>query len=722
MAYETVTPGPPKQPKRKTRRKQPELSHHKKRSKWFAMRAAWPNREAAVAQLARARGQADHLLRKTTHTWESAGPDNVGGRTTDLVCDPNDANRIWLGAAGGGVWHSPDGGNTWMCQWHDEASMNIGALAIDPNNADLLYAGTGEANLSADSYPGVGLYRSVDGGKTWHILASSEGTGVPTRIGIIAVDPFDSNHLMLGGVGYSNSEPGGLYQSKDGGLTWKRHDFISAGNYWCHDIVFHPGDQGTVYAVCNDRGLLAGIWRTQSSGNTWKQMKRGLPTQGRFGRGALAIAPSNPDVMYCQVDFQGMVQGIYKTSNGGSNWADVSGIHFRDERQMFYNNTIAVHPKDPDHVICGGVDLHRSKDGGKTWEQVTVWSDQRGTPKYAHADHHRLIMPASNPGLIYDCNDGGLDISTDGGSTWQNRSNGLAITMYYDLAVAPSNAQYFGGGTQDNGTNISVTGSADDHFMILGGDGGWMVFDPTFENRLFASFYNFNIYRFENGWQNVSPPASQSEKGSIWMCFIVMHPTNAQILISGTSRVWRTLNGGNSWQPVSGSLDGSSITAIEIAEADPDVVYVGTENGGFFRSTNGGNTWTADLSSATLPGKVITRIAAHPTDANHVIAVTGGYGNRHAFRSLDGGQSWADIDRGNLPDAPHGGLVFDPQNPDHLYVGSDAGVFFSPNRAATWENMSTDMPNSQVIDLVLHRGTRKLYAATYGRSIWKTDV
>ncbi len=598
----------------------PRLSNHKSRSVWFQARAAWPVREAPVRALVDERTRVMKSLAPLPATagWQCVGPTNIGGRLTSLVAHPTAPERIWVGAAGGGVWYSPDAGQSWQAQWHDQDVLNVGALAMDPTDPDILYCGTGEANLSADSYAGVGIYRSTDGGQSWHLLASAETTRIPRRIGAIAIDPMDRQHLLLGGVGYGEmgqaEDFGGLYVSRDGGVTWARETFVSPFNYWCHAIVFHPTQAGAVYVTVTARGAKNGIYRSQDGGQNWAHLKSGLPNPERFGRTSLAISQSKPDVIYALAadavsQYSDLALGVFRSRDGGATWKNVAGTHFASERQLNYGNTIVVHPKDPDVVLCAGVDLHRSQNGGKDWQQVTRWDAERGDGDYAHADHHCLVIPDSMSSRVYSANDGGLDLSEDGGTTWINRSNGLAATMYYDMDTCQSDGTSFGGGTQDNGTLITNTGQANDHFEILGGDGGWLVWDPNDARHLYASYYNFNIFRYRaNTYKNVSPPADPDEKNFVWMCYIAMDPNAPRRVFTGTYRVWRTKNDGLKWSPVSSPLDGSRISAIEIAVADSGRVYVGTENGGFFRSDDGGDTWGANLASATLPGHAITRV------------------------------------------------------------------------------------------------------------------
>lgn len=713
--------------KKKLKFKKPDrVNTHKHRSEWFQNRAAWPFREPPELKLDQERRRAMRMEAVPGEAqWHNVGPTNIGGRVSCLSVHPDNADDVLIGAAGGGLWRSKDAGLSWDSLWHQH-DLNIGALARDPNDPNIIYCGTGEANLSADSYPGIGLYCSVNNGRSWKLLAKSKSTGIPTRIGTIAVDPFDSDHIILGGVGYRDSIASGLFVSKDRGKSWTKPGFISDKNYWCHHVVFHPKRKGVVFATVDERGSRNGIWRSPDGGETWQQLTQGLPDSSlvKFNRTTLAIAPSQPDTMYA-ISAKGFnaVLGVFRSDDMGDTWKTVAGKHFKEERQMSYNNTIAVHPQDPDFVICGGVDLHVTKNGGKKWTKVTQWYANRGDKNYAHADQHALVMPAAAPGRIYAGNDGGVDLSEDKGKNWQNRSNGLAITMYYDLDVAPSNSNYFGGGAQDNGTLITITGQHHDHFELLGGDGGWIVFHPKDENHIYASYQYFHIYRFSEGtYKEVSPPATTEERETVWMAYTCMNPKKPKELFTGSQRVWRTRDRGDSWTPVSPVLDHSAISAIEVAAAATKQVYVGTTNGGFFRSLDSGKNWSSNLAGAELPGKIVTRIDSSPDDPGLLYATVGGFGNAHIFRSTDAGLSWQDIDNGMLPDVPHNAVVVQSDAPDRVYVANDVGVFVSTDRGECWQRLTRNLPNVPVVDLVYHEGDATLTAATYGRSIWRIDI
>ncbi|MDX6447281.1 MAG: hypothetical protein QOH71_4355 [Blastocatellia bacterium] len=723
-------------PKKRAKGGKVRLTSHKARSRWFQTRASWPVREASTSRLVRERARAEKALAAPMDIpaqWEQVGPTNIGGRITSLACHPAHPERIWAGSAGGGVWQSRDAGQNWNSCWNDQDILNIGSLAVDPRNPDTIYCGTGEANLSLDSYPGVGLYNSRDAGRTWQLLASSERTGIPSGIGIIAIDPFNSKHLLIGGVGYAEMSQtktslGGMYVSWDSGSIWERETFISDQNYWCHSIVFHPKKKGTLYATVTEQGAMSGIWRSTDGGKRWLHLQKGLPEPALFGRTSLAISQSKPEVLYAFAADESsassdLMLGVFRSANGGDSWRKVSGNHFDDEGQISYGNTIIVHPHDHNYVICGGVDLHLTKNGGTTWRRLTHWDLERTDSKYAHSDHHALLMPPAAPGRVYDANDGGLDVSEDGGNNWKNCSNGLAVTMFYDLDVAQSNGLYYGGGSQDNGTIITKTGTPTSFIQIYEGDGGWIVFDPRDENHVYCSVYNLDIRRFRGkNHKDVSPPAPQAERDSIWMCFITFDPADSNTVYTGSFRVWKTSNDGENWHAVSPSLDGSSISAIEVSPANSKRIYVGTENGGFFRSLDGGIKWSPNLSSSTLPGHTITRLESHPQDSNIVYATVANFGHSHVFRTRDGGLTWEDVDKGQLPDVPTHVAVIRDDEPDKVYVGNDAGVFVLDTVAGAWLNLTKNLPNAMVVDMVYHDKDGTMSAATYGRSVWRIKL
>lgn len=583
----------------------------------------------------------------------------------------------------------------------------------------------------SDSYPGAGLYLSTDGGDHWDLLASPEDQKIPTRIGAIAVDPWDPRHIVIGGVDSFPEDAvpsvGGMYVSRDGGVNWKRETFISEGPHRCHSILFHPQRQGTLFATFAGGGARSGIWRIRAGEAQWTHLTQGLRAPEDFDRTSLAIAPSEPEVIYAfAADPSGEVLGIFRSIDGGDHWQDIGAGHFDDTGKIDYANTIAVHPEHADFVICGGVDLHLTSDGGRRWTQVTQGELRRGHPLYAHPDHHALtiVVPEPKSTRIYDLNDGGMDLSESAGQSWENRSSGLAVTQYYTLDVAPGDERRLGGGTQDNGTLLTLTGMSDDHFEVFSGDGGGIAFDPLDSDHFFVSAQKLAIRRWREGKLVAPSRPPDPVSTDVFLTLFALSPQDSNIAFTATNIVFKTVDDGDTWDPVSPDFDKSLVSAIEVARADSQRVYVGTQGGGFFRSDNGGKRWIANLAGSTLPvsGKPITAIESHPTNADLVLVALGGFGSHHLFRSSDGGRSWRDLDHGHLPDAPVNALVIPETGPGTVYAAGDAGGFRGNLEGTAWQNLTANLPNVRVTALVYHENSQTLFAATYGRGIWKLKV
>jgi len=735
---------------------------HQDRCVWYYERAAFPLRDAPPTELEQFWAQQEKYANIPGLTWEEAGPTNIAGRVTALVIHPCDCECLFAGSAAGGVWMTHDGGNNWKPAWPKLANQNIGALAIHPAAPKRLICATGEANLSPDGYPGSGVYFSDDLGNNWKNFFFDPNTektgpagmtaqsGIPRRIGRIAFDPNDQLNFALGSVTHDERMPAGLFlYDKSFGLQPCLH--WGTRSYNCHAVVFHPRRPGVIFAAIEPRGAANGIWRSTDGGKKWEQLKRSLPGGEQFGRTSLALAPSEPDTVYALAAGRrrGLL-GIYVSKDVGETWREIGGGRFPGERFMSYNNTIAVHPKDPDFVIWGGINLYRTKDGGKKWKRITAKDPP--ARNYAHADHHALIITAV--GLVYSGNDGGVAVSENGGDTWTTRSNGMVTTMFYDLDVAPANSKVFGGGTQDNGTLITGIGGKPGEFQrVLGGDGAWMVFDPADEEHVFASYQNINVFRHRRGepwekgaWEDVTPKQmDEGERGQRAIAVLAINPgrrKGIKKVWAGSSRLWMTGDDGESWRPMSPAFDGSVISAIEVSEANPRVIFVGTTKGGIFRSTNGGGTWSENLASGEIPGRLITRIETHPKSAKAVVvtvASSGAVGANlvcagdatagrqeslrpysHVFFSEDMGATWRDLDGGALPNVVYYAAAFETRPPYRLFVAGDTGVWMAVQNG--WMSISGNLPNVVVSDLVYHHNDQVLTAATYGRGIWRLNL
>lgn len=754
---------------------------HKDRAQWFYQRAAFPLRDAPPEAHEEFWQHPERYPLISGVKWENAGPTNYAGRVTCLVVDPKDWTKLYAGAAAGGVWKSSDTGLSWTPCWPRFLNHNIGALATHPVNSDELYCATGEANLSADSYPGSGIYQTLNGGLTWSPVFVAPGgrpladvaEGLPRRVGTIAWGLFKDREyrLALGAVSSSESLPAALYLEK-GEFGLQPNVFWGARSYNCYAVIFHPTNPGWLYVTIEPRGADNGIWRSEDFGDSWTHLKTGLPPGEACARISLAISSANPKILYALVSARKHgVRGVFRTADGGDTWQEIGGTHFVNESQLSYNNTIAIHPRNPDYVVCGGVDLHLTKDAGANWTQITT--GQRGNPgdpfppNFVHSDHHAIVITPD--GIIYSGNDGGVAMSQDGGNTWQDRSAGMITTMFYAADVAQSNSKVFGGGTQDQGTLIAGVPEkpgarvppATEFTRVLPGDGGWIEFDPDDEEHVFGSTSDLILSRHRRGepwafgkqlagWKSISisPDAiTMGERDQRAIAVMEIEPGGhsghggVKKVWVGTNRLWQTANDGAKWEPVSPSLDDSAISAIECAAADPRVLYAGTSAGGIFRSTDGGGTWSENLSSAMIPRRVVTRIATHPTRAETVVvtvASTGVPGTSlaqeqspysHVFQSDNSGESWQPLDGGYLPDVVYNALAFETQPPYRLFVGGDSGVWVATDpdtgkdtTAIRWASIQGNMPNVVISDLIYHHKDRVLTAATYGRGFWRLSV
>jgi photosystem II stability/assembly factor-like uncharacterized protein len=647
---------------------------------------------------------------------------------------------------------------------------------MDPSDPSHVYCATGEANLSADSYPGCGILHSPNCGKTWYILTLVRTQPIPRRIGAIAIDPFDSNHILAGGVTHGETDVSGLFESNDGGQTWNVLPLHSR-NYFCHSIVFHPRDQGLSFITIDARGRANGIWRSVDGGNWQDTGPNDLYPGSRFGRTSLAIAPSEPDTIYALAgDRRGGVLGVFRSNNAGQSWSDVTG-RFRGEHQTSYTNCIAVHPKDPDTVVVGGLDLHMTRDGGRTWTRVSrdELDPADGDPRYLHGDHHAILI--LDDGTIISGNDGGVGVSTTMGRKWETRVAGMTTAMFYDVDVAPTTSSSMGGGTQDNGTIVRDHQDATGVFRTaFFGDGAWIAYDPADEHTIFGSYQEVHIFRHtgdrRDDWVEVTPRnMSKEERKQRAIAVMSIHPRRRRGIKTvwvGTNRLWRTDNMGRSWKPVTkGSFDSSAISAIEVAD-DGRTILVGTTKGGIFVSRDQGKTWSDDMAGSEVPMRLISRIETMRAPGSRnlwAVATVAGTGIgrflapknfnargpdgefltrgfSHAFASVDGGESWVDLDGGALPDVAWHAAAFEQRPPHRLFIGGDYGVFLLRDTVgiykkieesirfisarvddrAEWINITGNLPNVIVSDLVYHERDHSLYVATYGRGIWKLNL
>ena len=670
--------------------------------------------------------------------WTSIGPMPTdpgstyvtAGRVNAIAVDPRDNNVVYMGAAEGGVWKTTDGGVNWTALTDDQPSLANGAIAIDPSSPDTVYIGTGEENFAYDSYYGAGILKSTDGGASWTNIV---GPFLRATIGKLAIHPSNGQTLLC-------SSSIGIYRSTDGAGAWKQ---VLAGVG--SGVLFDPTNGSIAYAAIGNvsgsiNGSSNGVYRSSDGGVTWRPIggsgANALPT-ANVGRIALALAPSTPTTLYAAIQDSsggkfGDLLGIYKSTDGGNTWNALNAPDVcAGVRQCWYDMTIRVHPNNPDVVYAAGsLTIIRSMDGGATWASLNFTGPNRVE---LHVDEHELVFTPDGS-KIYVGNDGGVYSTTDVVSAqvnWTELNDTIAITEFSPgLSIDPSNPGIGYGGTQDNGTQRF--GGNPGWNNVTCGDGGFTAIDAALPSIVFSACQDISIRRSVNrgGSWVTSQHGIATSDNSQFIAPLVIDPSNPQTLYFGTIRLWQSKDGAGKWSAVSPDLTASKsvMSAIAAAPSDPNTVYTGFTKGRVFATNNVGDGTNASWTErdAGLPNRTVTQVAADPIDPATAYLTMSGFNTSssisgHVFKTADGGASWKDIS-GNLPDLPVNALAIDPDSPDTLYIGTDAGVMVTTDGGATWSSLGTGLPRVVVISLALHRKSRTLRAATHGRSMWDVQL
>ena len=665
--------------------------------------------------------------------WILDGPLNVGGRISALASPPDDAQTIYAGVASGGVFKTTNGGSTWNPVFDDALSLSIGDIALAPSDPDIIYVGTGESNAGGGSlaYDGFGIYRSSDGGQNWDHLGL-ENCG---SVGRIAIHPLEPQTAFVAAMGrlFSNNPERGIFRTVNGGESWEKVLYVSDSTGGI-DIVMDPLHPDTLYAALWERirrpemrsygGPTCGVFRSFDGGDTWTELTVGLPSPSHnVGRIGIDISASSPNILYAiYADRIGYFDGVYKTTDHGETWTQTNDAGLNNMYSSFgwWFGRISIDPADPDKVYAIGLDLYKTTNGGNSWFN---------TSGSVHVDQHDLIAHATNPDFVILGNDGGVYLSYNGGSSWSHLNN-MPITQFYTCEVDYQFPERLYGGTQDNGTNRTMTGSLDDWQHIYWGDGFYVRVDPSDNSYVYAEYQYGNFARSTNGGYSFNS-AMNGINGSDrknWNTPFALNPVNPEILYYGSDKLYKTLNRASSWFPVSpdltngfggGNLMYGTLTTIAVAPSNTDYIYVGTDDGNVWVSPDDGSNW--NNISSSFPLRWVTRVAVDPYDEEVAYVTLSGYRydsyQPHIFRTADAGLSWQDIS-GDMPEAPVNDIIIDPDFDSTLYVATDFGVYVSWNLGVNWHLLGSNLPNAPVVDLTLHAPTRKLIAATYGRSMY----
>lgn len=698
---------------------------------WFARQRLHPGAGDLGANLANARTQATALTAahagalSAQAAWQSLGP-ALGGRVSDIAVDPTRANTVYVGAASGGLWKSTDGGTTFSYSWHRDLPQSTGAIAVSGNGT--VYVGTGEGAPGSASYsfPGNGVYRSSDAGATWQHIGL-DGTD---RIGRISIDPTNPNRIFVAAAGklYQPGGARGVYATTDGGSTWQQ--VLAGANPTTGgiDVSISPAEPSHVYAVMWDHtrtpagreygGVGTGVHRSTDGGATWTRLAGGLPaSNANNGRMGVAVSPSDPARLYAiAADTPGNFLGFWTSTNRGDTWTKITNTTALSSSQSTFGwwfGRIFVDPAAPQHIWVPGVPMLESTNAGTSWTSNS---------SSFHVDQHAVAVDPLVSGRVFIGNDGGVYRSTQNGSlsgTWTKARN-LSNMQFYTVDVSQEDPTRINGGLQDNGSVRSWAGWG----TYNGGDGLANLIDPTNHYKVYACSQNGACVRSTDGGNTTSSFGTTTSTRRGWLTPVVFDPSNPAIMYYGGNRLNRSTNSAASFTAISGDLTQTTwgtISAIGVAKTDGRVIYAGTDDGRMWVTRDTGATWR-DIT-AGLPSRFITRVTVDPTDANLAYVAVSGYRNgsslAHVFRTGDGGTTWQDIS-GNLPDAPVNDVVLDPQNRSVLYAGSDVGAFVSTN-GTNWSPLGTDLPQVPVTDIAtsVSSGQTVLTAATYGLGIYQ---
>ncbi|MDH7514844.1 MAG: T9SS type A sorting domain-containing protein [Bacteroidota bacterium] len=681
--------------------------------------------------------------------WKEEGPLNIAGRIRGIAIHPSNPDIVYLCTASGGVWKSLNFGQSWFCISNEFPMLPVGAIAIDPGNPNRVYAGTGEpagagyqnggyTNGRINGSPiwsaGAGVMRSDDGGMNW----SQKTWSNPYAVHRLAVHPEGGDTVLAATIT-------GLYKTTNGGNSWSR---TSVGVIT--DVQYKPGQPSRVYiAMGDDDGDAAnGIYVSDAGGRSFSWRKTGVnfPAGDSCGRICLAVSPADPDRLYAAVarSFRTITSSendflmLLVSRDGGETWErKINAISTSfTNGQAYYDLALAVSPTDPDFVLLGGLDVHRSTNGGTSFVRVSRDDVPMTDARYVHVDIHAFAFKPGEPNTIMVGNDGGISISTDRGSSWQRRVLNLGTVQYYTCNYDPSNPTTYVGGSQDNGTHGKFTTDNAAWYELYGGDGGSIVIDPArptvrYLNSLLSNPSGPGYVRpvIRTGIGNALPMYSGLNSGENpdrwnWIPPLLFHPTDRTRLYTATQYVYVVRNpdvGNNpTWRLISPEL-GSIVTKLAVVPSDGERMYAVTANGWAWVTTNlsaTSPTWTK--ISNGLPARWLTDIAIDPSNPQSVYVTASGYGAGHVFKTTDAGQSWVNI-TGDLPDIPANAIVRSRDDANTLFVATDLGVFVTTNGGTNWRRYGTGLPNVIVYDMKLTPDNR-LLAATFGRGMWTTSA
>ena len=680
--------------------------------------------------------------------WRCIGP-HRGGRTVGAVGVPSQPNVFYIGVNNGGVWKTNDFGRTWKPIFDDQPTGSVGDVVVSPSNPNVLYVGSGEGIQRPDLSVGDGIYRSADGGRTWTNTGLNDGL----QIGGLAIDPKNENRVFAAVLGhpYGPNTERGVYRTLDGGKNWEKVLYKDE-NTGAIQVTIDPNNSNIIYADMwaarlgpweNGawNGTESGLFKSVDGGTSWKKLTDGLPTTAQgLGRIGFCIAPSNSNRLYATVD-AGKLGGIYRSDDAGESWININA----DERLWGRGSDFAevkADPKNADIVYTADVVVWKSMDGGKTWKAF------RGAP--GGDDYHRIWINPDNTNIILIASDQGAIITVNGGETFSSWYNQPTAQFYHVSADNAFPYNVYSGQQESGSVGIASRGNDGqinfrDWHPVAAEEYGYVVADPLDPNIVYGG--KISKYDKRNGQsQNISPETVRSGKYRfIRTAPVLFNPIDKKTLYYAGNVLFKTKNGGNSWDIISPDLSRETwdiplnvgiystedmkkmprrgvIYTIAPSYVDSNTIWCGTDDGLIHVTRDGGKTWTNVTPPAITSWSKVSLMDASHTDVNTAYAAV----NRirlddlhpHIYKTADGGKTWKEIIRG-LPNDPINVVKEDPVRKGLLFAGSERAVYVSFDDGENWQSLRQNMPATSIRDLIIKDDD--IVVATHGRSFWILD-
>ncbi|MCC6721430.1 MAG: Ig-like domain-containing protein [Bacteroidia bacterium] len=667
-----------------------------------------------------------------TH-WTFLGPSttpsgyNGLGRINCVAFHPTDTSIMWVGSPSGGIWKTKNMGKTWEPLSDYNTVLGVSSIAVNQKNPDSIYIATGDGDRgslwgmtggqSGDN-KSIGVLLSADGGKTWTKTGMNWNIWDVKLISKILMNPINSKHLLI-------AASDGIYLSTDAGVNWTR---TQTGYFM--DINFCPFDFSIIYATTYDYNGNAKIFRSMNGGKNFSVVH----SIGLASRISIATTKANPAKVHLLVSDKknGKFGGIYESLDTGKSYKVKYDTGFKnllssnwegkgDKGQGWYDLAFCISPVNENIEWVGGVNNWFSDNGADSFYINTMWTANLTTnPKKiqtTHADKHFLTY---NPlsGNLFDCNDGGIYYSKNEGKSWTDLSNGLGITQFYRMSVSQTDTNMILAGAQDNGTKIYLQNKWNES---TGGDGMHCAIDPNDNNVYYTGIQYGKINRIINGETEVISDNISGKPRGTWVTPYIIDPNDNQVLLAGYKQIYKTTDRGETWGKICDSLwKPNYVQNIAVAEGNSDVIYA-SDYYKIYKTNDGGNKWTL-VTSGSIP---VSSLKIHPTNPDILYYTNSSYSNGskvYRINTLLSGIGKITNISLNLPNVAVNCIEFDKDSKEGLFIGTDIGVFYKDTAMGEWELLNSNLPNVVVTDLKINYINRILYAATFGRSIWKSKI